>query len=49
MPKLLGIGWKSGWFVTDFKKFCSKELGKITDKIGHSYKVREFWLAKPDE
>jgi hypothetical protein len=49
MLKLLAIVWKYGWCVTDFKKFCSKELGKITDKIGHSHKVREFWLAKPDE
>ncbi len=30
-------------------EFYSKEIGKISERIGHFEKVREFWLAKPDD
>lgn len=30
-------------------EFYSKEIGKISGRIGHFEKVREFWLAKPDD
>ena len=30
-------------------EFYVKEIGKISERIGHFEKVREFWLAKPDD
>ena len=30
-------------------EFYVKEIGKISDRIGHFEKIREFWLAKPND